>query len=47
MAHPNARLTPHGRRLVVERLQMGYAPAEVAEMMGRVTRDGLQDPPTL
>jgi len=34
MAHPNARLTPHGRLLIVERLELGYAATEVAEMMG-------------
>ncbi len=34
MAHRNARLTPHGRRLLVERVQAGSPVAHVAKAMG-------------
>ena len=34
MAHRNARLTPHGRRLLVERVRAGYPVAHVAKAMG-------------
>ena len=34
MAHPNARLTPLGRRLIIERLGQGFPAAEVARMSG-------------
>ena len=34
MAHRNARLTPHGRRLLVERVQAGQPIAHVAKAMG-------------
>ena len=34
MSHRNARLTPHGRRLLVERVQAGQPVAHVAKAMG-------------
>ena len=34
MSHRNARLTPHGRRLLVERVQYGIPVAHVAKAMG-------------
>ena len=35
MAHPRARLTPLGRRLLVDRvLEMGWSPAAAAEAAG-------------
>ena len=34
MSHRNARLTPHGRRLLVERVQNGQPVAHVAKAMG-------------
>ena len=34
MAHANARLTVHGRALLVERILAGYRPADVAHQMG-------------
>jgi transposase InsO family protein len=34
MAHPNARLTPHGRLLAVERVAAGYRVADVAAQLG-------------
>jgi len=34
MSHRNARLTPHGRRLIVERVQQGQPVAHVAKAMG-------------
>jgi transposase InsO family protein len=34
VSHRNARLTPHGRRLLVERIQAGYPVAHVAKAMG-------------
>ena len=34
MSHRNARLTPHGRRLIVERVQSGQPVAHVAKAMG-------------
>src|SRR5260370_24654319 len=35
MAHARARLTPVGRQVLVERVErLGYAPAQVAAMMG-------------
>lgn len=34
MAHRNARLTPHGRRLLVERVRSGQPVAHVAKAMG-------------
>jgi transposase InsO family protein len=34
MSHPNARLTPHGRLLAVERVQSGYRVADVAAQLG-------------
>ncbi len=34
MAHRNARLTPHGRRLLVERVRAGQPVAHVAKAMG-------------
>ncbi len=34
MAHANARLTPRGRALLVERVLAGYRPADVAHQMG-------------
>ncbi len=38
MAHPRAKLTPFGRRLLVERVEvLGWTPAEAANSLG-VTR---------
>ena len=34
MAHPNARLTPRGRLLLVERILAGYRVADVAAQLG-------------
>ena len=34
MGHPNARLTPHGRLLAVERVAAGYRVADVAAQLG-------------
>lgn len=34
MSHPNARLTVHGRRLLVERVRSGRPVAHVADEMG-------------
>ena len=34
MSHRNARLTPHGRRLIVERVQSGQPVSHVAKAMG-------------
>lgn len=34
MAHANARLTVHGRALLVERVRAGHRPADVAHQMG-------------
>jgi len=34
MAHRNARLTPYGRRLIVDRSIQGYPATEIAEMAG-------------
>jgi len=34
MSHRNARLTPHGRRLIVERVQAGQPVSHVAKAMG-------------
>lgn len=34
MAHANARLTIHGRRLLVSRILAGHRPAEVAHQLG-------------
>ena len=34
MAHPNARLTPHGRLQIVRHREDGYTQAAIAEMMG-------------
>jgi transposase InsO family protein len=34
VAHANAKLTLHGRRLIIERLEVGRTQAEVAEAMG-------------
>ena len=34
MAHPNARLTPHGRFQIVRHRDNGYTQATIAEMMG-------------
>jgi transposase InsO family protein len=34
MAHANARLTVHGRRLLVERILAGHRPADVAHQLG-------------
>ena len=34
MAHRNARLTPFGRRLIVDRARLGYPATEIAEMAG-------------
>ncbi|MDP9236906.1 MAG: IS481 family transposase [Chloroflexota bacterium] len=34
MAHRNARLTPYGRRLIVDRFKQGYPATEIAEMAG-------------
>ena len=34
MAHPNARLTPHGRLQIVRHHEDGYTQATIAEMMG-------------
>ena len=34
MAHANARLTVHGRALLVERVLAGHRPADVAHQMG-------------
>ena len=34
MSHPNARLTPHGRRVLVERILAGYRVADVAAQLG-------------
>ena len=34
MSHPNARLTPHGRRLAIERVAAGYRVADVARQLG-------------
>jgi transposase InsO family protein len=34
VSHPNARLTPHGRLLAVERVQAGYRVADVAAQLG-------------
>lgn len=34
MAHPNARLTPHGRLQIVKHHRDGYTQATIAEMMG-------------
>ena len=34
VSHANARLTVHGRRLLVERILAGYQPADVAHQMG-------------
>lgn len=34
MAHRNARLTPFGRRLIIERWEQGYPATEIAEMAG-------------
>lgn len=34
MAHANARLTVHGRRLLVERILAGHRPTDVAHQMG-------------
>ena len=34
MSHPNARLTPHGRLLLVERILAGYRVADVAAQLG-------------
>jgi len=34
MSHRNARLTPHGRRLIVERVQQGHPVSHVAKAMG-------------
>jgi transposase InsO family protein len=34
MSHPNARLTPHGRMLLVERILAGYRVADVAAQLG-------------
>ncbi len=41
MSHANARLTVHGRRLLVERIRSGHRPADVAHQMGcsRATAD--------
>ncbi len=34
MAHPNARLTPRGRLILVERVSAGYRVADVAAQLG-------------
>jgi transposase-like protein len=34
MSHPNARLTPYGRFLLVERILAGYRVADVAAQLG-------------
>src|SRR3954453_22152829 len=34
MAHPNARLTVHGRLLLVRRVLAGHKPGEVAKQLG-------------
>ena len=34
MAHPNARLTPHGRRHIIRLWQEGYSPAMIAVCVG-------------
>ena len=34
MSHPNARLTPYGRRVLVERILAGYRVADVAAQLG-------------
>ena len=34
MAHANAKLTFYGRRLIIQRLELGWTQAEVAEAMG-------------
>lgn len=34
MAHANARLTVHGRRLIIERARAGWKQAHIAAAMG-------------
>ncbi len=44
MAHPNARLTPHGRRLLAARVRSGWTITRAAEAAGISRQSGSKYP---